>query len=447
MALPQGISRANFLSPTAPSDGIIHSIAQKGGYQEMITIGERNTIPLFENGTSLYTGFTLSDDIWSSGRRRVGMMVNVVEGGKFYTLIPVGFFGNGSADGETEWLALPEWERALRMDPAGTYCSEGATPANGFTAVQKTATDIGISNDPNGCWVETAIAVDGTDGAQGPQGNPGPQGPSGTPKLFDFWSEVNSSYKVGQDSEYEGGSASNTNPTLYLTKGETYTFGRSSVGHPLNITNQQNGMISAGVVSGSLPVNMGVDLVWKVPQDAQGIYRYTCEQHPAMTGQIVICCGDGVISDDPQPTPVPTATPQPEPTATAIPVPTATPQPEPTATPAESGVQFYLSATDNNGSYNVEAVCKESTDVPIWTSSFASVNGIQANNTETIFTDAQMTVVFSGYTKWYTISSTLGGSEAQIQVRLGAITATQFCDKAPTATPGAEEPGDGEMEP
>ena len=95
----------------------------------------------------------------------------------------------------------------------------------------------------------------------------------------------------------------------------------------------------------------------------------------------------------------------------------------------------------------MEAVCKESTDVPIWTSSFASVNGIQANNTETIFADAQMTVVFSGYTKWYTISSTIGGSEAQIQVRLGAITATQFCDKAPTATPGAEEPGDGEMEP
>ena len=81
MALPQGIQRVNFLSPSAPSDGIIHSIAQKGGYQEMITVGERNSIPLFENGDSAYTGFTLSDDIWSSGRRRVGMLAGVLNTG------------------------------------------------------------------------------------------------------------------------------------------------------------------------------------------------------------------------------------------------------------------------------------------------------------------------------------------------------------------------------
>ena len=88
MAQPQGISRANFLSASASSDGIIHSIAQKGGYQEVISAGERNSIPLFLNGNSTYTGFTLSDDIWSSGRRRVGMMVHVVEDKKFYNLIP-----------------------------------------------------------------------------------------------------------------------------------------------------------------------------------------------------------------------------------------------------------------------------------------------------------------------------------------------------------------------
>ena len=87
MALPQGIQRVNFLSPSAPSDGIIHSIAQKGGYQEMITVGERNSIPLFENGVSTYTGFTISDDIWSSGRRRVGMMIHVVEDKKIFNLI------------------------------------------------------------------------------------------------------------------------------------------------------------------------------------------------------------------------------------------------------------------------------------------------------------------------------------------------------------------------
>ena len=163
MALPQGISRANFLHHLEPSDGVLHSITLKGGYQEMISISERNLIPTFANSNAPYSGFTLSDDTLSTGKRRVGMMINVIEENKFYQLIPIGFFGNNGDLGESEWLALPEWERALRLDPAGTYCSEGASPANGFTAVQKTATDIGISNDPNGCWVEVSLSSDGVD--------------------------------------------------------------------------------------------------------------------------------------------------------------------------------------------------------------------------------------------------------------------------------------------
>ena len=186
MPQPQGISRANFLHHLEPTDGVMHSIMLKGGYQEMISVSERNQISSFANSNAPYTGFTLSDDALSTGKRRVGMLVSVLEENKFYQLIPVGFFGNGGNLGETEWLALPEWERALRMDPVGTYCSAGATPANGFTAVQKTASDISIAADADSCWVEISLAGangtngnDGTSGVDGAQGEPGADGTSG----------------------------------------------------------------------------------------------------------------------------------------------------------------------------------------------------------------------------------------------------------------------------
>ena len=589
MALPQGISRANFLHHLEPTDGVLHSITLKGGYQEMISVSERNLIPAFANSNAPYTGFTLSDDALSTGKRRVGMLVSVLEENKFYQLIPVGFFGNGGNLGETEWLALPEWERALRMDPAGTYCSEGASPVNGFTAVQRTASDIGIAADANSCWVEISLSgangtsgVDGTSGVNGTsgvdgtsgisgidglQGEPGADGTSGkdgvngtsgidgtsgispvdNTKIFNFLAPGPTHYMVGQDADYVGGSVANTNPILYVTKGETYIIRRGDAGHPLEISKNGN-LLTGGIQSGSFPITAGNDLVWKVPQDASGIYTYKCTVHAEMTGQIVICCGDGVIApDEPTPTPTavrdeptatpvpPTATPvptptptavsdepipdatqyfvnvesglgdsdnsqpcevvtipvwspdfntlydaafedtlftdanlttpfdggaqwynlgstsglvgglkilvrtgaitsvadcpvfEPEPTATPAPEPTATPEPRPTATPAESGpgVQFYLDATDGNGNSNSNT-CGP-TDVPVWTSSFANINSILANNTESLFSDSEMKVPFSGGAKWYTISDIAGGATYQILVREGVINNIADC--------------------
>lgn len=216
---------------TAPSDRLSHSIEHKGGYKEINHQNDFPSIQCFENSASAYTGFTLSDDIWSSGRRRVGMLVFIMKSQQFYNLIPVGFVGNGGDLIISDWMALPEWERALRIAPSGTYCSEGATPANGFSAVQKTAADIGISADPMGCWIETAIGIDGTSGIDG---DPGIAGPMGTvAKILDFATE-GFLYKVGPDSYWESAN-NNSNPDLYLVKGETYIFRRSTAGHPLSI--------------------------------------------------------------------------------------------------------------------------------------------------------------------------------------------------------------------
>ena len=323
MALPQGIQRAGFLSPSVENDGVLHSLALKGGFQEMISLEERNSIPLLENSTAFpYNGFSASNDPWSSGRRRVGMLVNVLEENKFYQLIPVGYFGNGGNLGEADWLALSEYERAVRIDPTGSYTVQSPNPGNGFTTITADATTVGISADANACWVEVNLT--------GPQGI---QGESAF-KVLEFFASGNEYYKVGPDTDYVN-QANNVNPTLTLSRGEFYKFKRGDAGHPLDIKDKDGNIIFAGIQSGSFPIVEPEELIWKIPQDATGPYTYVCSTHPAMTGTINICCvGDsGGTQPEPTATPVPpTATPVP-PTATPVPEPTATPRPEPTPEP------------------------------------------------------------------------------------------------------------------
>mgnify|MGYP001565662499 CR=1 FL=1 len=171
MSLPQGISRSGFFSPVEGTDGILHSITLKGGYQEMLTKEDRNNIKSFLNiDGAVYDGFTQSKDVWSTGRRRVGMMIYVVEDGKLYNLIPIGFFGNEGDLGIAEWTVLPEWERALRMDPSGAFTSESASPLNGFTPTIKTAADLGLPSNADSCWVELQVGVNGLNGSDGSPG-------------------------------------------------------------------------------------------------------------------------------------------------------------------------------------------------------------------------------------------------------------------------------------
>ena len=223
--LPQGISRSSFLSPAESTDGILHSITLKGGYQEMLTKEDRNNVKSFLNITgAVYDGFTQSSDPWSTGRRRVGMMIYVIEDSKFYNLIPVGFFGNGGDLGKEDWLALPEWERALRIDPSGAFTAESASPLNNFTAVIKTAADLGIPSDANSCWVESPVGVDGLDGLDGSPGLTSylhiayANDANGT----DFsQTESNDKSYIGQYTDFDpNGSSDHTKYTWTLIKGQ-----------------------------------------------------------------------------------------------------------------------------------------------------------------------------------------------------------------------------------
>ena len=312
MANPVGINSyvTNFFSPSNLHLGVTHSVNNIGGYQEFATIAERNAIPVQPNSATSqpYNGFTLNDDKWSSGRRRVGMMAYVVENQKLYTLQPVGYFGNGGELNETHWDAAPEWERAVRIDPSGVFSSEANSLANNFNnpLVTSGASDLGIDvNDPNGCWVELVMGIDGNPiSAVAHDANTGDLtitlthdgSGSGTPIEFTttlptgYVSITNVEivagnqvitlsdgtvyttpigrpilnfvagsgfYAVNDNGNYEGNNTANNNPLLHVQRGVTYIVKRTGAGidHPLYFSTtqlDQADALSAGILGGKL---------------------------------------------------------------------------------------------------------------------------------------------------------------------------------------------------
>ena len=116
--------------------GILHSFNIIGGHSEMPTA----------NG----------DGGWSTGRRRIGQTVYVIEQDKTYRLIPKGYWGNDGELGMTEWLALSEADKAVLIDPAATVTYGQGTPPP-FPPPALTQTGTGNAAD---CWVEIVGGAD-----------------------------------------------------------------------------------------------------------------------------------------------------------------------------------------------------------------------------------------------------------------------------------------------
>lgn len=79
-----------------------------------------------------------------------------------------------------------------------------------------------------------------------------------------------------------------TNPTLTVTRGVTYTFSVNVSGHPFWLQTQSgaynsNIIYSSGVVGGGSTVGT---ITWRVPNDAPGTIFYVCKWHPSQNGQI-----------------------------------------------------------------------------------------------------------------------------------------------------------------
>lgn len=81
-----------------------------------------------------------------------------------------------------------------------------------------------------------------------------------------------------------GFSALTSNPTLYVVRGQKYTFNKTVSAHPLELRDASNAQYTAGVAE-SQPVALG-ELNWTVPMDAPSTLSYQCTAHSQMNGTI-----------------------------------------------------------------------------------------------------------------------------------------------------------------
>ena len=137
--------------------GILHSFNIIGGHSEMPALQDMYEIPIAPDAGIIYAGFTANGDGgWSTGRRRIGQTVYVIEQDKTYRLIPKGYWGNDGELGMTEWLALSEADKAVLIDPAATVTYGQGTPPP-FPPPALTQTGTGNAAD---CWVEIVGGAD-----------------------------------------------------------------------------------------------------------------------------------------------------------------------------------------------------------------------------------------------------------------------------------------------
>ena len=88
------------------------------------------------------------------------------------------------------------------------------------------------------------------------------------------------------------------NPTIYLTRGQTYKFNNNAGSHPFRIQYQHKTISGAIAYNDGIPNNQvgnGATLYWEVPFDAPDVLFYQCSSHINMSGKIVIM-GD-VVSE------------------------------------------------------------------------------------------------------------------------------------------------------
>jgi hypothetical protein len=147
----------NFMVPGSNTNqnGALHSFNMIGSITEMPTITDRDAIPI-NTYSSTNTGFTDNLDGISSGRRRIGMLVYVLETMKHYQLLPKGYFGNTGNGTLAEFQALPEWDRARLLSPeASNIYNDQSSFQPGQGLVYGAVPITGVAAD---CWVEIDLS-------------------------------------------------------------------------------------------------------------------------------------------------------------------------------------------------------------------------------------------------------------------------------------------------
>jgi plastocyanin len=108
-------------------------------------------------------------------------------------------------------------------------------------------------------------------------------------KVFTVTNDGSSAYKFYGVGTGADASQANSNPTLYLSRGEKYTFSVNASGHPfyINTTNTTgtgnafaNGVINNGAQVGNVE--------FTVPMNAPDTLHYNCQYHSSMNGTIYV---------------------------------------------------------------------------------------------------------------------------------------------------------------
>ena len=231
------------------------------------------------------------------------------------------------------------------------------------------------------------------------------------PNTFNVTNDGSSNYLINGQSD----------PTLTLTEGQTYTFNVNATGHPFWIKTVSS--TGTGNTYNSGVTNNGTDsgtITFVVPYDAPSTLYYNCQFHSSMAGIIN-------ITDVPS-----TATPTPTPTATEVP-PTETPTPTPTPTSIGGGIGEWYFYSDEGGIFDADPPVSDGNSIFL-------IRNNQTNEVTETFnpnkSDGVNEIYFNlndssgtNYTTQFTELATNGGT---ISITQGANTVTYT-----STTPGA----------
>lgn len=328
------------LDATGSTHGIGYSSQIIGGYQEVATIAERDLIPV--NISTLKIP-AINEDLFSSGRRRIGMIVYVASENKSYRLVPFGYFGNGGTLDENNWATAQTYEKVLALDPSkvvrygslvigkgfrtagpitGTTSSWGIV--TGYTASQPIINPSDYDNIVSP-WVEIGdVRLNGStyDSSTGEVIYNLSDGTIvngfiyNTPHLYTLNINPNDTkLTVNNPQDYESGN--NENPDIYISRGETYIFRNNATGHTLEISRTVGDIQDAPVGLTNNGAPYGTDLIFKVPQDAFDTYYYYANGSTSSHfGRLIVTgaggASTGVTTEQVYRPAVPLSTPTPE---------------------------------------------------------------------------------------------------------------------------------------
>jgi hypothetical protein len=238
--------------PSTAVNGTHFSHAGIGGFFEVPMISDLYAIPTFDS--------EMNPDGFTSGRRKLGMIVYVIGENKYYQLRPTAITATSNEDYLDQWNAATKVQRLVWMNPVlvDVYDEELSTQTGGFELLSGTG-------DPADAWVPVFVGVEagGTGGGGGQL----------------FTSDISVSIKDGKTfGQYKNGdtipaSGKNANeviimalfeamePTLSLSSSSEIQFGATSATISLNFSKTINTQGATAIVN-KIERKRAGDSVW-----------------------------------------------------------------------------------------------------------------------------------------------------------------------------------------